>query len=148
MDASTSSIMAMTTMTSGAQHRWLRASGDMVGVNISGQVQKRNRNRSSSRGEDESESDPVKHLAIRKLGQQTRVRVKASGWVSFAGCAEGHTFTEGANGGSPYPISTVWTSWRAGSFRRTDPSTMELLAAQAIQEQRKRRKGRQRKRKE
>ena len=41
-----------------------------------------------------SKTDPLRHLATRRLQRETRARVEASGLVAHAGCAEDHTSRE------------------------------------------------------
>ena len=43
-----------------------------------------------------SKTDPLRHLATRRLPRETKARVKASGLVANAGCAEDHTSRESA----------------------------------------------------
>ena len=88
-----------------------------------------------------SKTDPLKHLATRKVGKQTRGR-------------------QGPSGGARLPESVpkLGQRWIAVShhhgvdvvatrkFSRTDPSTLDLLAAQAIQGQRQGREQREKKR--
>ena len=39
-------------------------------------------------------TDPLRHFATRRLQRETRARVKASGLVAHAGCAQDHTSRE------------------------------------------------------
>ena len=83
--------------------------------------------RSRSRGEDdEQDRTRQKHLATRKLGNQTRALGEASGLVGLAGCAEGHTSRESAPTWAKVdrrtPSTTAWTSVATREVSRTDPA--------------------------
>ena len=102
---------------------------------ICGRARKSSRSRSRSRRKD-FEQDPTtqKHLATRKPEQQTRSRAEANGLVCLAGCAEDLTTRESAWTTASHHNGVDIVATR--ELSRTDPSTLELLADQAMQGQR------------
>ena len=87
--------------------------------NICGLAQK-SRSRSRSRGEDDEKDRPTKALRDQEAtkGGKGKGRGKRPGGPCWM-CGGPHFQRECPNlgkGGSRYPITTAWTSWRPGSF--------------------------------
>ena len=94
--------------------------------NICGLPQKRSRSRSRSRREDDEKDRPTKAPRDQEAtkGDKGKGRGKRPSdpcWM----CGRPHFQRECTNlgkGGSPYPITTAWTSWRPGSFPGPTPA--------------------------